>query len=98
MIEISHSNKEYYNVETLPEEYRCTLLNRIIKTLKLENENIPETYNVRVLGDAQSDFQIGLSRNELDIVSGFLNVMNQKVHRYNRNKLSSSFEKEREDE
>lgn len=93
VIEIGHSNKEYYNIETLPEEYRCTLLNRIIKTLKLENENIPETYNVRVLGDEESYFQIGLTRNELDIVNQFITVMNQKIHRIDR--LSISFQRER---
>ena len=73
------------------------LLNRIIKTLKLENETITETYNVRVLGDEESYFQINLSRDELNIISGFLNELNHKIHRYDRDKLSISFKKERED-
>ena len=96
-IAVGDNKKEYYNVECLPEEYRYVLLNRIIKTLKLENETITETYNVRVLGDEESYFQINLSRDELNIISGFLNELNHKIHRYDRDKLSISFEKERED-
>lgn len=97
-IVINNTKKEYYNIESLPEEYRYVLLNRIIKTLKLEHENITETYNVRVLGDEKSCIQMNLSRNEFDIISRFLKTLNQKIHKYDKNKLLISFEKEVENE
>lgn len=91
-IVIGNTKKEYYNIESLPEEYRYVLLDRIIKTLKLENEAIVETYEVRVLGDTDSRFKMNLSRHEFNIISRFIEEMNQKVHRYD--KLSISFKKE----